>query len=113
VPSDTAENAPALGVVLTHTTCTHVRWQWLSLPAALTVATLVYTGALVAQTVNVQSQGVWKSSQNALLWHGPEGPAEDESASLVTSKELDERAKQVVVQLGRSRKGWKLIQHGS
>ncbi|MCJ1241670.1 hypothetical protein MMC14_009676 [Varicellaria rhodocarpa] len=104
-------NHPVVSEAFTQQTCIYVRWQWLTLPIALLVATLIFFGALVVQNAGERGYGVWKSSQNALLWHGLEGLAEQEAPDLETLKEMDRRAKELTVQLGRSNRGWKLIQY--
>ena len=104
-------NIPVAGEAFTQQTCIYVRWQWLALPVALLAATLSFFGALVVQNPGKHGHGVWKSSQNALLWHGLEGLAEQEAPDLDTLKEMDRRAEELTVQLGRSNRGWKLIQY--
>ena len=107
VPSDW--NRPALGEAFIITTCIHVRWPWLALPAALLVTTLIFLVTLIAQTTGEDSCEVWKSSQDALLWHGLDGSATDESANLVTASDMHRKAKELTVRLGRTGRGWKLI----
>ena len=102
-------NRPALGEAFINTTCIHVRWPWLALPAALLVTTLIFLVTLIAQTTGKDSCEVWKSSQDALLWHGLDGSAMDESANLVTASDMHRRAKELTVRLGRTGRGWKLI----
>ena len=103
-------NQPALGKAFKTTTCIHVRWPWLALPAVLVVSTFAFLFTLIIQTADQHSREVWKSSQDALLWHGLHGPVEDESTYLLTTKEMRERAKEVTVQLRKTTRGWKLSQ---
>lgn len=103
-------NLPALGEAFKATTCINLRWPWLALPAALVVTTLAFLVTLIIQTADERSQEAWKSSQEALLWHGLDGPAGDESTYLVTTKEMHQRAKELRAHLGKTRRGWKLVQ---
>ncbi|KAJ9604954.1 hypothetical protein H2200_010343 [Cladophialophora chaetospira] len=103
-------NQPVLGEAFTNKTCIHVRWPWLALPAALMTGILVFLVALISQTARDGGHEVWKSSQDALLWHGLDGPAQHEGASLVTNKDMHERAKELMVRLAKTGKGWKLVQ---
>ena len=113
-PDDAFKNSwnhPVAGKAFTQKTCIHVRWQWLALPIGILVDTIVVFGALIVQTVGEHGHSVWKSSQNALLWHGLDGLAENEAPHLDTMKQMDGRAKELTVQLGWSKRGWKLIQY--
>jgi hypothetical protein len=93
------------------TTCIHVRWPWLALPAAIFVSTLVFLIMLIFQITSDHEREVWKSSQNALIWHGLHGTAESESDTLVTKKEMKTRAEEIQVRLKETRVGWKLVQN--
>lgn len=108
VPSDW--NQPAVGEAFTTTTCIHVRWAWLALPAALVVAMLIFIVSAIIQTACDGGHEVWKASQNALLWHGLDGPAENDSTTLITTNEMHARAKELTVQLRKTGRGWKLTQ---
>ena len=90
-------NHPAVGEAFTNQTCIHVRWQWFALPAVILVATFIFFGALITQTKVEHGHSVWKSSQNALIWHGLDGLAEHEAPSLDTVKEMDRRAEEFKV----------------
>ncbi|KAF2501873.1 hypothetical protein BU16DRAFT_613705 [Lophium mytilinum] len=105
IPSDW--NQPATGEVFTKTTCIHVRWPWLALPAGLFVATLVFLVIVIAQTANEKGAPVWKSSQLAMLWHGLVGSAKDEN--LGTVEEMEQRAKQLTVKLEDTSPGRKQL----
>jgi hypothetical protein len=103
-------NRAVVGQALEDTTCIHVRWPWLALPGFIFVGTLVILGMLVVKTIYDPDHEVWKSSQNALIWHGFEGPAAQESAMLDSKRDMNDRAKSVNVQLRQTRMGWKLVQ---
>jgi hypothetical protein len=103
-------NQPVIGQAYTETTCIHVRWPWLALPATIFLGTLVFLTLLIIKTTSHQELEVWKSSQNALIWHGLDGSAEDESGTLISKTDMDSRAKEIRVRLERTRKSWKLVQ---
>ncbi|KAH8712143.1 hypothetical protein GQ44DRAFT_713684 [Phaeosphaeriaceae sp. PMI808] len=105
-------NQPIGGEAFVETTCIAVRWPWLTLPASLFVGTIVFLIGIIIMTTLDGGGGVWKSSQNALIWHGLAGPAEGESDALVTTKEMNARAKSLKVRLNNTRRGWKLVQDG-
>ncbi|KAG8623602.1 hypothetical protein KVT40_008578 [Elsinoe batatas] len=68
-------NAPSVGVARITRTCASVAWPWLSLPAALTVSTIVFLGATVVHTRHHSRNPLWpgllKSSPLGILLHGP------------------------------------------
>jgi hypothetical protein len=103
-------NQPITGQALEDTTCIHVRWPWLALPAAIFLGTLIFLAMFIAKTTIDSDRQVWKSSQNALIWHSLDGTAESESDTLVTKKEMDCRAKEIKVRLEKTTRGWKLVQ---
>jgi hypothetical protein len=103
-------NQPVKGEAFVVTTCINVRWPWLVLPAAIFLATIVFLIMLIIKTTSDHEREVWKSSQNALIWHGLDGTAEEESDTLITKKDMDKRAKEIKVQPGKTRMGWKLVQ---
>lgn len=103
-------NQPAVGGGFVSSSCVHIRWPWLSLPAALVVAAAVFLVALTAQTADVGSGEVWKSTPNALLWHGLDGVAEYDSKNLRTATSMNQRARELIVQLRPTRRGWKLVE---
>jgi hypothetical protein len=111
VPGSTEDwNQPVTGEAFRDTTCINVRWPWLALPAVIFVGTLVFLAMLILKTVVDREREVWKSSQNALLWHGLDGSAKFECDTLATKQDMDDRAKQIVVRLEITRAGWKLVQ---
>ncbi|KAM3069121.1 hypothetical protein ACMFMG_010646 [Clarireedia jacksonii] len=63
-------NQPVIGEAFTNTTCIRVRWPWLALPVTLVIGILVFLLALIVQTADENGLEIWKSSQDALLWHG-------------------------------------------
>jgi hypothetical protein len=103
-------NQPVTGQAFVDTTCIHVRWPWLALPAAIFLGTLVFLAILIVKTTSIHELEVWKSSQNALIWHGLDGSAEFESDTLVAKKDMDSRAKEIKVRLEKTRRSWKLVQ---
>ncbi|KAH7411582.1 hypothetical protein DE146DRAFT_627642 [Phaeosphaeria sp. MPI-PUGE-AT-0046c] len=103
-------NHAVVGEALMDTTCIHVRWPWLALPAGIFVGTLVIMGMLVVKTIYDHDIEVWKSSQNALIWHGLHGSAMKESGMLASKRDMHDRAKEINVQLRQTRMGWKLVQ---
>lgn len=103
-------NQPATGRVFKETTCIHVRWPWLALPTAIFIATLIFLFLLIIKSNADREVQVWKSSQNALIWHGLDGHAEKEGVDLVSVEDMESRAKEVHVQLAKTRRGWKLAQ---
>jgi hypothetical protein len=105
-------NHPVTGKAFIDTTCIHVRWPWLALPAAIFVGTLILFAMLIFKTAHDRELEVWKSSQNALIWHGIDGSAELESVTLITKKQMDVRSKEINVRLKKTGMGWKLVQDG-
>jgi hypothetical protein len=103
-------NQPVTGQGFRDTTCINVRWPWLALPAVIFVGTLVFLVVLILKTTLDREREVWKSSQNALLWHGLDGSAKFECDTLTTKQDMDDRAKQIVVRLENTRAGWKIVQ---
>ena len=102
--------SPAEGSTKKDTSCIHVRWPWLALPAALMVGAAMFLGLTIASTLGDTTFGVWKSSQVALLWHGLDGQIEHEGEDLWNVREMDQRAKNVQVQLRRTHRGWRLAE---
>lgn len=103
-------NRAVVGQALEDMTCIHVRWPWLALPAFIFVGTLVILGMLVVKTMFDPEHEVWKSSPNALIWHGLEGPAANGGSMLASKRDMNDQAKNVNVQLRQTRQGWKLVQ---
>jgi hypothetical protein len=103
-------NQPINGQVFMDTTCIHVRWPWLALPAAIFLGTLVFLTMLIVKTTSDHELEVWKSSQNALIWHGLDGTAKFESDTPITKKDMNSRAKMIKVRLEKTRRSWKLVQ---
>jgi hypothetical protein len=103
-------NKPVTGQAFVDTSCIHVRWPWLALPAASFFGTLVFLAILIVKTTFNSEIEVWKSSQNALIWHGLDGSAKFESDTLVAKKDMDRRAKEIKVRLEKQRRSWKLVQ---
>jgi hypothetical protein len=105
VPAHPEEwNQLVIGRAFVDTTCIHVRWPWLVLPAAIFVSTLVFLTMLIIKTTSDYELEVWKSSQNALIWHGLEGSAKLESDTLIAKKDIDKRAKEIKVRLEKTRR---------
>ncbi|KAF2019627.1 hypothetical protein BU24DRAFT_419239 [Aaosphaeria arxii CBS 175.79] len=103
-------NHPTEGNDFNDTTCIRVRWPWLALPAAIIVGTLGFLIILITTMTFQDERGMWKSSQNALMWHGLSGPAVEESASLNSRQDMDARAEEIRVHLSKTDRGWKLVQ---
>lgn len=87
--------AQALGVAWENQTIVRVRWAWLSLPAVLLAATLVFLGATILGNSRGKV-GVWKSNTLALLFHGL-GSWGGEGMDHVS--EMEEKAKRIWVRL--------------
>ncbi|PNS19285.1 hypothetical protein CAC42_2462 [Sphaceloma murrayae] len=68
-------NARATGTAQVVRTCARVRWGWLALPVGLTVATVAFVVAVIAQTSSSRKNSEWpgllKSSPLGLLLYGP------------------------------------------
>lgn len=107
-------NQAVSGAASRPSTCIRVRWAWLALPASLVLFTLIFLGALIIQTGAAAEKGgerLWKSSQEALIWHGLSGPAEGDSVDLVTASSMQKRAAEVRVRFAKTvGQGWKLVQ---
>lgn len=99
----------AQGVMLSEQTCVAVCWPWLAFPAALCVATIVpFLGIIFQRTPRHLHTTGWKSSPLPLVFHGL-----DVHATGVTDMgglkihEMEEKAKDMSVQLGPSGRGWR------
>ena len=90
--------AQALGVTWQSETIVRVRWAWLSLPAALLAASLVFLGATVLGTTRGRV-GIWKSSTLALLFHGLGERGEEGVGGVEHVVGMEERARRMWVRL--------------
>ena len=100
--SNFSAGAPEL--VLQEQTCVQVRWPWLAFPAALVVMTAVsFLSVLVRRTPGQMQTSGWKSSLLPLVFHGL---GDGEAAGWQEITEMEEKAKEMLVHLGPTEKGW-------
>lgn len=89
----------------------HVRWAWLSLPAAVIALGISFLIMTIAETDRLKIK-IWKTSSLALLYHGLDGPPEN-PALLNKTSEMEDNAMEFKVRLGRtSENGWQLLRVG-
>jgi hypothetical protein len=108
-------NSPFVaGNVLQIETCVHVRWEWLTFPAALFALTLILFVGMVVQTTSksalLNGSHDFKSSALPLVFCAvepelPQGFWERKSGM----NEMTEEARQIKVRLSKSESGWKFI----
>ena len=84
-----------------------VQWQWLSLPIALLVLTLVFLVATIRK--NTQKKILpWKSSITTLLLHGLAPEHHEKYAVHERQGDMDAVAKELRIRLQKSDDGWQL-----
>ncbi|KAI1405901.1 hypothetical protein F4819DRAFT_482049 [Hypoxylon fuscum] len=116
-------STPAYGQVIQNAVCIRVNWAWITLPAVLAVATVVFFGLTV---VHVWRSGgpVWKSSPLALVFHGPGGsnwlghhprsaPSPEHEPHLGTIDAMEKVADTTLVKLSQSEYPPQLVLVGS
>lgn len=87
-----ADDDTVFGTAFSTEAFIHVRWKWLTLPAALSILSFAFL--ITAVTVSRRNSiPVWKSSNLAILFHGLEekerlGPLEEIGETEATAKEL-------------------------
>lgn len=89
----------AKGVMWYNTTCMHVKWAWISFPAALIGLSVVFLALVAIESRGTESDRLWKSSVLATLFcdveqvdeHGmkPEGKQAMSDIACSTSVQLD------------------------
>lgn len=103
---DNADRTPAIGRVLRSETCIAVRWEYIALPAALVVLTLVFLIAMIVETSRDRERHDWKSSALALLFHGLDPEVRAQHGDMHTVQEMESTAREMRVQLTHGDKGW-------
>lgn len=97
---DPLQAETAKGIVVETAVCTVFSWEWLLLPIVLVVVTVLLLGYMVAQSLCVRSQPVWKTSILPLLFYNikiPQTPTDEEPRAVADLCTLRKRAKSVNV----------------
>jgi hypothetical protein len=110
---DKSNSASAPGTMLQNETFIRVRWVWFTLPAALAVFTLIFFMYTLVEIGRRERDTNWKSSPLALLFHGLDAETQERYRRLDGLDEMNEKAKEVNVQLHRDGQGgWGLTAVG-
>ena len=106
---DESNSAAAPGTVFQNETFIRVRWAWFSLPVALALFTLNFFAYTLVEIARRERDTNWKSSPLPLLFHGLDAETQDRYSHLGNLDEMDDKAKEVVVQLhGDGHGGWRM-----
>lgn len=89
---------PATGQVFRSTTCLHVNWVWITLPAVMTVLMIVL---VISTTFVARDELIWKDSPLALIFHGLSelGERNPPPYGLATLKGMEQEAAEIKVRL--------------
>ena len=101
-------NGSLLGTTIEYQTYVHIRWAWISLPAALVLLTLGYLVTVVIKS-NIQKNPIWKSSGLAVLFHGLDPTTRQELGRLQRLHEMDRQAQIMKVRLSEGDEGLWLL----
>lgn len=99
---------PARGTVWENQTCVHVKWAWLTLPAALVLLTIVFLLLTIVQT-NMSKGLVWKSSMLAVLFNGLSEETRNSPRTVVSLQEMTAAADATTIQLRETSDGYRLV----
>lgn len=117
---DSTNSVPATGDTLANSTCIHVQWAWLALPAALLVFSLAFSIATAVKSRRISETGIleghrraWKSSTLPFFWCGLDFETRKRYGSFDDLREMKDCADKVKVRLVRRDeeggiRGWKL-----
>ena len=90
---------PITGQVLRADTCIHIRWAWITLPAAMVFLTsLLLTWTIVLHTSR-KRRPAWKSSALPVLFHGLECADRIVEKKILTVREMEKEATRMWVTL--------------
>jgi len=110
---DESNSASAPGTVFQNETFIRVRWAWFTLPAALSLFTLIFFMYTLVEIARHERHTNWKSSPLALLFHGLDAETQERYSRIDDLDEMDEMAKEVNVQLHMDGRGsWGLAAVG-
>jgi hypothetical protein len=110
---DESNSASAPGTVFQNETFIRVRWAWFTLPAALSLFTLIFFMYTLVEIARHERHTNWKSSPLALLFHGLDAETQERYSRIDDLDEMDEMAKEVNVQLHMDGQGgWGLTAVG-
>ena len=110
---DNSNSASAPRTIFQNETFIRVRWAWFTLPAALALFTLIFFMYTLVGIARHERHTNWKSSPLALLFHGLDKETQERYSRLDDLDEMDEKAKEVNVQLHRDgERGWELVAVG-
>ena len=68
--SATYRHDVAVGLAWKNVVIVRIRWQWITLPAALVIFALVFLATTIWRNSKEKSIGVWKTSALAVLFNG-------------------------------------------
>jgi hypothetical protein len=90
-------------------TVVHVRWPWLALPGTLVIGVALFLLATVFANRHAKAP-IWKSSTNALLYHGLDVDIDiDDDSGLTTLMSMEDVSKSTRVTLTTSMKTARLV----
>lgn len=95
-----SQTETAKGIVVETAVCTVFNWEWLLLPILLVIVTVLLLGYMVAQSLSMRSQPVWKTSILPLLFYnikGLETPTDKEPRAVADLDRLRKRARHIRV----------------
>ena len=109
---------PAIGVATNTETCVHIRWGWLAFPAALAILMLVFFVALVHGTRRCgleASNHDFKSDLLPLLFRGLYDDKQEDmrNGAMGTMAQMERDARSMLVELGLTERGWRLVEVGT
>lgn len=99
---------PANGTVWEMQTCVGVNWQWLTLPAALLLLTIMFLVLTIVKTRSKQAR-VWKSSIFAVLFNGLDQETRKSDGPVVSLEEMKVAADKATVRLEGTKEGFRLV----
>ena len=97
------------GDALTMETCVDIQWWWLSVPAGLLVASILFVGATYWHTIKQRhGAGTWKTVPVANLFVGLEEDLRNRYGRLDKVSNMERVASELQVQLCLTEGGWRL-----
>jgi hypothetical protein len=122
---DANYSTPVIGFVYGSSTCLHVQWPWIILPAVFAVLLLLFFAAMIVETTPSGShRNAWngqqpvhdfKASPLTLLFHGFEPRKHVSSADIpgedvADTKAMEKAAEGIYVRFSPSDRGWRFVE---
>jgi hypothetical protein len=98
--SATYRHDVSVGRAFKNVVIVHVRWQWITLPAALLLFALIFLISTIWRASKEPSIGVWKTSALAVLFNGPGDDVQGFVGSGKKQGYVRTKARDMEVQLG-------------